>query len=88
MLRDIANKYAKQGVRLVIVSVDEPETYSGLQNVAAGFGFSPPIWVATRPLKEFKLALAESLAQAAPFAVPDLIRCNGLRCRVSVDRET
>ena len=60
MLHDLAGKYALQGLRLVIVSVDEPEDYAKLESFAASFGFSAPIWVAARPLDDFKKALAEN----------------------------
>ena len=60
MLHDLAGKYALQGLRLVIVSVDEPEDYAKLESFAASFGFSAPIWVAAPPLDDFKKALAEN----------------------------
>lgn len=60
IIHEFANEHASRGLRVVIVSVDEPEAYSRLPEVAARFGFSPPIWVASKPLGEFKRALAQN----------------------------
>ena len=60
MLRELANKYASKGLKVAIISVDEPEEQLHVQEVASGFGFLSPIWIAARPLSEFKRALAEN----------------------------
>jgi thiol-disulfide isomerase/thioredoxin len=56
----LANEYSSKGLRVTLVSVDEPEDQPRLVDIAQGFGFGSPIWVAARPLSEFKRALAQN----------------------------
>jgi thiol-disulfide isomerase/thioredoxin len=60
MLHQIANEYASRGLHVVVVSVDEPEDHPRLAAIISGFGFSPPVWVAARPLSKFKSTLAQN----------------------------
>lgn len=60
VLHDFAAEYQSKGLHVVVVSVDEPDQYLKLPDLVAGYGFSPPIWVAGRPLGEFKWALAQN----------------------------
>ncbi len=60
MLRQIAIQYSARGLQIVLVSVDEPEDHSRLAAFTSELGFAPPNWVASRPLNEFKWALAQN----------------------------
>ena len=60
MLHQMANEYAPKGLHIVLVSVDEPDEQPRLPQLTSGYGFVPPVWVATRPLNEFKWALAQN----------------------------
>jgi hypothetical protein len=60
MLRGIASEYASKGLHVVVVSVDEPEDQRRLAAIISDFGFAPPVWVAARPLSEFKWAIAQN----------------------------
>jgi hypothetical protein len=42
------------------VSVDEPEQYEQLIPRISQLGFKSPAWTATKPLREFKAALAKN----------------------------
>jgi len=59
-IRDFASTYASKGIHFIIVSVDDPEQYPRLAEIAAGYGISPPIWAASRPLGAFKWELAQN----------------------------
>ncbi len=60
MLYHLANDYASKGLHVVLVSVNEPEDQPKLPAITSGFGFAPPVWVAVRPLSDFKWALAQN----------------------------
>ncbi len=60
MLHEIANEYTAKGLHVVVVSVDEPEDQPRLAAIISDFGFPPPVWIAARPLSEFKWALAQN----------------------------
>jgi len=60
MLHELAKEYAARHLLVVIVAVDEPDELARLAETAAGFGFPPPIWIASRPLGLFKSELAKN----------------------------
>ena len=60
MLHQLAGEYAPRGLHVVVVSVDESEDLPRLPAILAGYGFTPPVWVAARPLSDFKWALAQN----------------------------
>ena len=60
LLRQVAAQYAPKGLQVVLVSVNEPEDQKRLMATASDLGFSPPFWIAARPLNEFKWALAKN----------------------------
>lgn len=57
MLKSLSTRLAADGIRLLLVSVDEPESEPKIPEMLAGFGFEPPFYVASRPLGTFKRAL-------------------------------
>lgn len=59
-LRQLAEGYENQGIHVVLVSVDEPAQFDRLMARISPLGLKPPAWTATRPLREFKAALAKN----------------------------
>lgn len=60
MLVAMRDNLAPQGIDVVFVSVDEPNSEQAAYDFATERGLSAPIWIAQRPLGEFKAALNPS----------------------------
>ena len=60
IMRELAAQYARRGIHVVPVSVDEPEQFGQLVEWLPSRGFVLPAWVAERPLETFKSAVAAS----------------------------
>jgi peroxiredoxin len=60
MLMALRDNLAPQGIDIVFVSVDEPDSEQTVLDFATERGLGPPILVAERPLGEFKAALNPS----------------------------
>lgn len=59
MLIALRDNLKAQGIELVFVSVDEPESRGAALDFARSNGLEPPLLIAERPLGPFKLALNE-----------------------------
>lgn len=57
MFRSLADSLRASGVSVVLVSVDEPEHEPTAIRMLTDEGFTPPFYVAERPLEPFKTAL-------------------------------
>lgn len=57
MLVSLQDNLQSQGVDVVFISVDEPESEGAALDFAEQNGVSPPVFVADRPLGPFKKAL-------------------------------
>ncbi|HEY8942985.1 MAG TPA: TlpA disulfide reductase family protein [Polyangiaceae bacterium] len=66
MLRNLADNVTARGLSVVLVSVDEPEAEPEVVRMLTSEGFSPPFYVAERPLGPFK----ESLHPRWPGMIP------------------
>jgi len=65
----LASHYGPSALNVALVSVDEPEAYDRLPAWLKTFGFGQPIWVAARPLGEFKWELAKSWKGNIPITL-------------------
>lgn len=66
MLRSLSDNLKGQGVGVLLISVDEPEADAEVARMLKQEGFSPPFYVAARPLGPFKLALHPSWPGVIP----------------------
>lgn len=57
MLQSEIARLAPAGLRLLLVSVDEPESEEKIPTMLSGYGIEPPYYVVERPLGKFKRAL-------------------------------
>jgi hypothetical protein len=76
-MRRIAERFAPQGLHVVPVSVDEPEQMNQLEQWIQTRGFSAPVWIAARPLENFKAAVAQNWRGNIPITL--LYDSNGKR---------
>ena len=59
-MQQLAHEYGRVGLNVALVSVDEPEEHDRLSTWVKSFGFGLPVWVAARPLNDFKWDLAKN----------------------------
>jgi hypothetical protein len=57
-MQQLATEYTSRGIQVVPLSVDEPEQMPELLGWIQSRGFAPPAWTASRPLDQFKAAVA------------------------------
>lgn len=57
MFRNLQDSLKSRGLHVLLVSVDEPEADAEVAHMLEAEGFSPPYFVARRPLGPFKRAL-------------------------------
>jgi len=59
MLAKVQKAYAKRGIAVLPISVDEPDQESKIAPIMKEFGFTEPFYVASRPLEDLKRSLSE-----------------------------
>ncbi len=57
MLQRLSQRFASNGVQVLLVSVDEPETEGKVAAMLREYGVNPPYYIASRPLGPFKQAM-------------------------------
>lgn len=77
MLSRVAKAYARKGIAVLPLSVDEPSAEPKVSTMLREFGFEPPYYVVAPPLADMKQALHPSWPGNVPVSF--ILDANGVR---------